>query len=734
MTTYSTPGVWVEEIPTLAPSVAQVATAVPAFIGYTEKGFKEGGTVARIDTLTDYVNTFGGAPPSEFTATIKGGELVGVKRITKDANKDVQFLLYYGLSLYFRNGGGTCYIVSIGDYKATPTKDHFIKIGLELLEKEDEPTLIVLPDAVNLSNLDYYDLAQQALMQCHKLGDRFLILDVPPDIKDAKKDIIASFRSGIGTRYLNYAAAYHPYLQTTLNYQYKDENIQVCGTPPIPQWTSSANGITVTNLDDKTAKVKVLLEKGASTCKFSKVDGEPILVITLPNTSHTGKVVVEEWNSWPERPANFSILKNGDGSAAITQSPSRWSSGAKGINVIYFGNEQAIVKFYRSEAASTGFAINKAAELTITLAANAQVWWDVFKAWDSLPSKPPGFDISLNDDGCEKIILPPSTWTSGINGITVSNSVIDKAKVRIQLSTANPTATAFKVETDTLTITLKDGNQKGSEVLAAWTAATAPKGNFQIAINGSGSDIISALTNPDTVEMPHTVSLAVQPVPLQLQTLKAIQTTDTGLYNLIKAELGNQRVVLPPSPAIAGIYVQVDRDRGVWKAPANVSVASVLGPVTKISDVQQETLNVDPTGGKSINIIRAFAGKGTLVWGARTLEGNSNEWRYVPVRRLFITIEESTRKASSFAVFEPNDAMTWLKVKSMIDSYLYGLWEQGALAGSRQEQAYFINVGLGKTMTAQDILEGRMIVEIGVAAVRPAEFIILRFSHKMQEA
>ena len=106
----------------------------------------------------------------------------------------------------------------------------------------------------------------------------------------------------------------------------------------------------------------------------------------------------------------------------------------------------------------------------------------------------------------------------------------------------------------------------------------------------------------------------------------------------------------------------------------------------------------------------------------------------MPVRRLFITIEESTRKASSFAVFEPNDAMTWLKVKAMIDSYLYGLWEQGALAGSRQEQAYYVNVGLGKTMTAQDILEGRMIVEIGVAAVRPAEFIILRFSHKMQEA
>jgi phage tail sheath protein FI len=101
---------------------------------------------------------------------------------------------------------------------------------------------------------------------------------------------------------------------------------------------------------------------------------------------------------------------------------------------------------------------------------------------------------------------------------------------------------------------------------------------------------------------------------------------------------------------------------------------------------------------------------------------------------LFITIEESTRKASAFAVFEPNDATTWLKVKAMIESYLYGLWQQGALAGSKPESAYFVSVGLGKTMTAQDILEGKMIVSIGVAAVRPAEFIILRFSHKMQEA
>ena len=97
-------------------------------------------------------------------------------------------------------------------------------------------------------------------------------------------------------------------------------------------------------------------------------------------------------------------------------------------------------------------------------------------------------------------------------------------------------------------------------------------------------------------------------------------------------------------------------------------------------------------------------------------------------------IEEATKKASAFAVFEPNDATTWLKVKGMIDAYLYGLWEQGALQGSTPDAAFFVNVGLGKTMTAQDILEGRMIVEIGIAAVRPAEFIIIRFSHKLAES
>jgi phage tail sheath protein FI len=279
------------------------------------------------------------------------------------------------------------------------------------------------------------------------------------------------------------------------------------------------------------------------------------------------------------------------------------------------------------------------------------------------------------------------------------------------------------VTNNILTIRNVPPNTSPSAVVAAWQAwkaKNAPSG-FHVLQAGNGSTAVAATASQDLTG----------PGPASLASLN---NSKTQLYNQVKALLGRQGVVMPPSSAIAGVYAATDRDRGVWKAPANVSLASVLGPTVKITNDDQDNLNIDPTAGKSINAIRSFAGQGTLVWGARTLAGNDNEWRYINVRRLFNMIEDATRKASAFAVFEGNDATTWLKVKGMIESYLYGLWEQGALAGPTPDKAYYVLVGLGKTMTAQDILEGRMIVEIGIAAVRPAEFIIIRFSQMLQQA
>ena len=331
--------------------------------------------------------------------------------------------------------------------------------------------------------------------------------------------------------------------------------------------------------------------------------------------------------------------------------------------------------------------------------------------------------VAIEDD---RSTASPS-WDLTRGGIVVTYTGAETPSVKVTNGTAGNPVT---FELDGAQLTIRDVNGKaGTDVVSAWT----------VFATGSDPGGFTVTGSPDATEaVPHKsnsfVDLAPPDSSAPTMTLGAAESTETALYQLVKTAVSKQRVTLPPSSALAGIYAAVDRDRGVWKAPANVSVSGVIGPTKKITHGEQEHLNVDPTAGKSINAIRYFTGKGTLVWGARTLAGNDNEWRYVPVRRLFNMIEESTQKATAFAVFEPNDATTWLKVKGMIDSYLYGLWERGALAGSSPESAYFVNVGLGQTMTPQDILEGRMVVEIGVAAVRPAEFIILRFTHKLQEA
>ncbi|MCX8526487.1 phage tail sheath family protein [Chryseobacterium formosus] len=445
---YKTPGVYVEEIAKFPPSVAQVETAIPAFIGYTEKGPKNEPT--RISSMLEYEALFGKAKnetfslnevPATTTPTVKP------RTVTAELDTPNPFKMYYAMQMYFANGGGSCYIVSAGTaagYPASVAKVDLEK-GLNTLEKEDEPTLIVFPDAEGLaSENEAYQLYNSALDQAELMKDRFIIMDVLGSVSAFRT---AGPSSGPSGERLKYGAAYYPKLETVLTYSYDPEVVEVSG-----------------------------------------------------------------------------------------------------------------------------------------------------------------------------------------------------------------------------------------------------------------------------------------------ETLEHWKTNDSELYNLAKAAIESIKVVIAPSSSMAGVYAKVDSTSGVFKAPANVGLNYVVAPTEKISHEDQEILNVHPEAGKSINAIRTFTGKGTLVWGARTLDGNSNEWRYISVRRFFNMVEESVKKATERFVFEPNTANTWIRVQTMIENFLNQQWQDGALAGSKPEEAYYVSVGLNKTMSAQDILEGRMVIEIGMAAVRPAEFIVLRFSHKLQEA
>lgn len=213
------------------------------------------------------------------------------------------------------------------------------------------------------------------------------------------------------------------------------------------------------------------------------------------------------------------------------------------------------------------------------------------------------------------------------------------------------------------------------------------------------------------------------------QTLLVISPT----YKQVMARIREQLNMLPPSAAMAGIYSMVDTMRGVWKAPANVSISATVGPALKMTNEDQEDLNIT-TSGKSVNGIRAFPGEGTIVWGARTLDGNSQDWRYINVRRTMIYIEQSIKSSAKTYVFEPNTANTWVNVRSLIVNFLDDLWKQGGLVGTTADQAYEVLIGLGQTMTPNDILEGIMKITVKVAISRPAEFIVITFQQKMQEA
>ncbi|HZO02704.1 MAG TPA: phage tail sheath C-terminal domain-containing protein [Burkholderiales bacterium] len=478
MPAFSTPDVYVREIKVFPPSVAEVESAIPAFIGYTQIATRDAADDLRnkptlIYSMTEFEQYFGGPWPQQLTVAVNSRP-DGSKQSLVVGEPALEYFLYHSMKLFFDNGGGKCYVVSVGGYKAAPgpfVVEADLTGGLNAVAAEDEPTLLVIPEAVRLATVDQFgNVARAMLQQCQTLGDRFAILD----LYDGYKGLAGTIPVGAGTKTV---------------VQAHRENV----------WTLDID----------------ILKYGGAYYPFLRTTMNPVVNAAESN-----------------------------------------------VNVLIDG------------AAAPGVVLN----------------------------------------------------------------------------------------------TLK-----------------AP---------GAGQNL--------------------------------------EVYNAAKLALSKFFLTLPPSGAIAGVYAYTDTNRGVWKAPANVPLSDVVEPVVKLDSAQQGPLNVDPTSGKSINALRAFAGKGTLVWGARTLAGNDNEWRYINVRRFFNTVEESVKKSTYWAVFETNDANTWVKVRGMIEAYLTQKWREGALAGARPQDAFFVRCGLGTTMNFQDILEGRMNVEIGMAVVRPAEFIILKFSHKMQ--
>lgn len=213
---------------------------------------------------------------------------------------------------------------------------------------------------------------------------------------------------------------------------------------------------------------------------------------------------------------------------------------------------------------------------------------------------------------------------------------------------------------------------------------------------------------------------------------QALLQNSTAYSQLVKSILDDINL-LPPSAAMAGVYTTVDNTRGVWKAPANVTINSVVKPSININDYEQGILN-SPISGKAINAIRTFPGDGLKVWGARTYDGNSRDWRYINVRRTMMYLEQSVKNAARSYVFETNDASTWINMKCMIENFLRSVWKRGGLAGATPEEAFEVHVGLGDTMTSDDILEGMLRITVLVAVTHPAEFIEITFQQQMQKS
>jgi phage tail sheath protein FI len=692
---YKTPGVFVEEIVKFPPSVAQVETAIPAFIGYTEKARSSDSAESndlimeptRITSLLDYETLFGFAQPERgivvrLTDTQVNNQTNRVITVPEIAVKS-PYHMYYSMQMYFANGGGPCYIVSTGLYAdwgnpSSPPAVSFanFKDGLDTLKKEDEPTLIVFPDATSLTNeSELYALYNLALTQCNKMQDRFAIFDT---YKDTLASVTA-FRNNITSDkdFAKYGATYFPHLKTILNYQYTDADVQV-------EHITYAPGAIAKAFDN----LMSYIQPGGLPAKVSAVRD-----LTVP----------------------------GPGIGGLIHDARLFMFGGGGFN---------LMGVYAHTVVKTETLITQLEALTDKLTEIDDIKKDV-----NVDARAAKASLEENSTAQADVQAALNTFNALFEGPDKLEEVLKNIKDLIaKLKKSKSDAAAVKKLLDGSGTPAPANFVIGeltklvnySPIQAVYGVGDLTVTSDLFATMASGIDALANEVNAASGFDKNNGEYNGRP-------LSNVLPMDNATYNQIRQEISKRTVTLAPSAAMAGIYARVDANNGVWKAPANVSVNFVMKPTYAVSQEEQADLNVTTTG-KSINAIRSFTGKGTLVWGARTLAGNDNEWRYISVRRFFNMVEESTKKATEQFVFEGNDPNTWVRLRAMIENFLTLQWRAGALAGAKPDQAFFVRVGLGQTMTADDILNGRLIVEIGMAVVRPAEFIILRFSHKMQEA
>lgn len=684
MTSFKTPGVYIQEIDTFPPGVAAVETAIPAFMGYTERAEKDGSplitddngtkviTPVRIKSMVDFEAFFGGPPKvSGITVTLTDNAAQDVNGIEVSP----AFSLYHSMKLFFDNGGGDCFIAAVGTYSQGAVAIADFEAGLAAIRKVDEPTLLVAPDGGILAAAQRQSLQQKMLQQAGELKDRFAILDVFHNPNKTRFELteVETFRQEVGASYLDYGAAYYPYVQTTyaLGFDFDDIKLKKGG-----------NDETFATL-------------GSDAAFFTEVEN---VFKDLRDDSSLNEFISQPYDNGFTAPLNGQGAGNAKYQVPITQ----------GYAAITRTNDKAELELraqYLTEMLQHFIALNDAANFND----------DGSNASKSKVSKDAKSALELHTDmvAVDGPLASLITQLSLLNGFPGDDS--DNLGIAINdLNHNGVDYTGLAVDFNDADVLSQAGSVYSGAAVADQVASARP--HFQQLY----SDILNQILD------------FREQVRRRAESLEQFLIDNDPLYKRVHTAIRRRGVILPPSGGIAGLYARVDNNKGVWKAPANEGLSGVIAPTVHIDNNDQKDVNVDVNAGKSVNAIRAFRGKGILVWGGRTLKGNDDNWRYVSVRRLFIFMEESIEKAMESFVFEPNTANTWVKAQTTIENFLTTIWRDGGLAGAKAEDAFRVSVGLGKTMSSDDVNKGLMIIDVMVAPSRPAEFILLRFSQMQQ--